>query len=208
MDSNAIVSMTGPPLLGIFANWSLFGVISSQVYIYSQAFPNDRRAIKVLVYGVYTLNIIQTSFLTETSWTMFASGYGNIKNLDKLGTSWLSVGVIGGIVELLVQLFYVYRIFVLSQSMVVTASILFVSISSFAAAIFNSVFAAKVGHLSALVARTSPTYVSTGVSNHSDILISITTYQCLLHFPSVGHAGRWLCLRCFNFNLPVLLCQY
>lgn len=64
--------------------------------IYSQVFPNDRPALKGLVYGLYVLQLVQILLETETSWSQLASGFGNINAMNEIGTLWLSVCAIGG----------------------------------------------------------------------------------------------------------------
>lgn len=67
--------------------------------LYFQAFPHDRSILKTLVSGVYLLEMTQTLLLTETIWSMLASGFGSLEPLDKIGTTWFSVCCIGGLGE-------------------------------------------------------------------------------------------------------------
>lgn len=67
--------------------------------LYFQAFTHDRYMLKILVFGVYLLEMAQTSLLTQSIWTMLASGFGNVESLDRIGTTWISVCCIGGLGE-------------------------------------------------------------------------------------------------------------
>jgi hypothetical protein len=68
--------------------------------LYSQAFPKDRAMLKALVYNVYLLETAQTLLLTQDIWNKVVRGFGQIDELDKIGTSWLSVSLIGGLGKL------------------------------------------------------------------------------------------------------------
>ena len=67
------------------------------VVIYYQAFPRDKSFLKVLVYSVYVLEAAQTFLLMENAWRVYAAGFGNIDVFDQVETSWLSVGILGGL---------------------------------------------------------------------------------------------------------------
>lgn len=56
--------------------------------------------LKTLVYSVYLLETAQTLLLTEDIWNKLARGFGKIEELDYIGTSWLSVSLIGGLGKL------------------------------------------------------------------------------------------------------------
>ncbi|KAH8997684.1 hypothetical protein EDB86DRAFT_895498 [Lactarius hatsudake] len=55
-----IISVATPLLFGVVFNWTLFGVLCVQIYVYSYNFRTDRRFVKFLVYFVFLLETIQT----------------------------------------------------------------------------------------------------------------------------------------------------
>lgn len=65
--------------------------------LYFQTFPNDKPQLKCLVFGVYILEMVQTFMLTQTVWNTHVENFGNIADLDEIGTSWFSVCFIGGL---------------------------------------------------------------------------------------------------------------
>ncbi|KAF9018671.1 hypothetical protein BDZ89DRAFT_1209893, partial [Hymenopellis radicata] len=71
--------------------------------------------------------------------------YGDIVNLRETHTLWLSVPVLTGLIECIVQLFYSYRVSVLSGSKVVGCAIASIAVSSFVAAILDGVLQLKHG---------------------------------------------------------------
>ncbi|KAF8258628.1 hypothetical protein EI94DRAFT_1117393 [Lactarius quietus] len=49
-----------PSLCPLF-NWTLYGILCIQIYMYSCNFPNDRLSLKFLVYFVFLLETVQTA---------------------------------------------------------------------------------------------------------------------------------------------------
>ncbi|KAF9551720.1 hypothetical protein CPC08DRAFT_768677 [Agrocybe pediades] len=122
--------IAGPLVLGYMLNWALQGALFVQVYMYYLAFPRDPLRNKILVYGVLALEFAQTCLLCHSAFHTFATGYGNMYALDEIGLIWLSVPIMSGIVAFIAQVFYAYRIWILSQSWISPSIITFVSIAS------------------------------------------------------------------------------
>jgi len=110
-----IEELAAPQLLGGIWNWCLFGVLVVQTYVYSYNFPDDRRTIKILVYGVFFLETLQTSLNGADLYYWFASGFGNFQHLISPYAGPFDVPMVGSLVSFIVQFFFVYRIWVLSQ---------------------------------------------------------------------------------------------
>ncbi|KDR70542.1 hypothetical protein GALMADRAFT_18588, partial [Galerina marginata CBS 339.88] len=106
-------------LIGHLLHWGIFGVLSMQVYMYYLAFPNDSGRIRLLVGVVYLFETAQLFILTQSAFIAFAEGFGNLLMMDRIGTIWFSVPIMGGIVAFTVQSFYAYRVSVLSKSVIV-----------------------------------------------------------------------------------------
>ncbi|KAF8956172.1 hypothetical protein BDZ97DRAFT_1764014 [Flammula alnicola] len=111
-----VVSKTGPRILGYLFHWGLFGVLSMQVYMYYLAFPRDPTRNKVFVYMVYALEVLQTVIITQSAFHVFGAGYGRFSDYDHVELAWFSVPVISGLVAFIAEIFYAYRISILSES--------------------------------------------------------------------------------------------
>ncbi len=72
----------------------------SSLDLYYLAFPTDIIPLKFLVVAIYALEGAQTFMLTDTAFNMFAYGYGDLEALNTIGTTWLSIAVLGAICEL------------------------------------------------------------------------------------------------------------
>lgn len=110
--------MAGPLLFGYLLNLCLLGILIVQVFIYSVAFnkPNsrDRFGLKLLVYIVLFLEVLQSAFILRDAYVTFAETYGNPGDLGEVRFTWLTMPVLGGVVGCIVQSFYAFRIHVLA----------------------------------------------------------------------------------------------
>ncbi|KJA23714.1 hypothetical protein HYPSUDRAFT_39550 [Hypholoma sublateritium FD-334 SS-4] len=111
-----ITSITGPLIFGTLINWTLYGVLSLQIYVYYQNFPDDSLRNKLLVYGCYVIEMAQTAMNGADFFFWFGSGFGNVAGLGEVHISPLDVPIFCGIIAAIVQLFFAYRIFTLRRS--------------------------------------------------------------------------------------------
>lgn len=101
-------------LLGYLFNWGLYGILSCQVCPYQYffqaqsfsenptdifylVFPNDRRHVKLLVYGIYLMETIQTILITREAFDDYAQGFGNLDALDAQGLKPIAVPIFTGL---------------------------------------------------------------------------------------------------------------
>lgn len=110
-----IAEITAPLLLGTVWNWTLYGVLLTQFYVYTYNFPNDGKHLKFLAYGVFLVETVQSALALVDLYYWFASGFGNIAHLASPHFSVFDGPIIEGVVSLTVQSFFVYRIWVLSS---------------------------------------------------------------------------------------------
>jgi hypothetical protein len=110
-----VAETAAPLLLGTVWNWTLYGVLLVQTYVYSYNFPNDRTFLKLLVYPVFLLETLQTALSGADLYHWFVSGFGNMDRLNSPHASAFDVPIIASVVSLTVQFFFVFRIWVLSN---------------------------------------------------------------------------------------------
>ncbi|KAH8995386.1 hypothetical protein EDB92DRAFT_1943366 [Lactarius akahatsu] len=139
-----IAEITAPMLLGSLWNWTLYGVLVVQLYVYSYNFPGDRTSLKLLVYSVFLIETLQTALTGADLYYWLVSGFGNLERLTSPHLSGFDVPIIGSIVSLAVQFFFVYRIWVLSGRsswfLIVCVIICLCSITAAVAACYGGVY--------------------------------------------------------------------
>ncbi|PPQ98166.1 hypothetical protein CVT26_003212 [Gymnopilus dilepis] len=197
-----IQATAGPFLLGYVFNWGLYGALSVQVYMYYMSFSNDRFHAKALVFGLYLLETAQTIISTHDMFRTFAIGFGDPLQLRSTQLDWLTVPLIGGIVSCTVQIFYAYRISILSRSKVIAAIIVVIALTQGAAAITQGVQAAIIGDFTKL---RSEAFVSVSLwlsgSVLCDIMIAVIMSYYLSRSNSSVKATRVLVNRLIRLTI-------
>ncbi|KAF8498152.1 hypothetical protein F5888DRAFT_225220 [Russula emetica] len=110
-----IAEITAPLLFAAVWNWCLFGVLVVQTYVYGCNFPEDSRRLKLLVCAVFVLETVQTMVTGADVFYWFASGYGDLNRLATPFASATDVPIMESIVSAMVQFFYAYRVWILSN---------------------------------------------------------------------------------------------
>jgi len=93
----------------------LYGALVVQFYVYTYNFPEDGRPIKLLVHSVFLLETLQTALSGADLYYWFASGFGDMNHLASPYASPFDTPIMGSLVALCVQIFFVYRIWVLGK---------------------------------------------------------------------------------------------
>ncbi|KAI0259521.1 hypothetical protein BC834DRAFT_974232 [Gloeopeniophorella convolvens] len=110
------VSIATPMLFGSLLNWAMYGGLVVQVYVYAYNFPNDKRLPKLLGDSQSPL------FLGECSPEIGTEVYGvflleTAQMVLKPIRLPIRYPVIGSLISVIVQGFFVYRIWVLSKKL-------------------------------------------------------------------------------------------
>ncbi|KAG7091710.1 hypothetical protein E1B28_008112 [Marasmius oreades] len=176
-----IVNKTGPLLIGYLVNFGLFGVLSIQTYLYRLSFPNDAKKLKVLVYGVYVVEMVQTLMVAHDAMQTFGYGFGDLDAVDSVQTIWFHSGVLSGIIACVIQNYFAYRIYILSHSKIIPAVVSLLAWTQCVAAIAMSVMAETNGSTSKVAIDKTMLPIAVlwlGGSALCDILIALTmTYM-------------------------------
>ncbi|KDR67926.1 hypothetical protein GALMADRAFT_105210 [Galerina marginata CBS 339.88] len=126
-------------------SWTLYGALSVQVYLYYIAFPKDRIHSKLLVYGLFVIETLQSMLIGRDMFLTFAIGFANVSELTNVNHSWFTMPILGGFVASVVQFFYAYRIMVLAKSKFVASLCLKLSIMQCAGALIDGVLSCQAG---------------------------------------------------------------
>ena len=65
--------------------------------LYYLGLPNDPLYRKVLVYGVYAAELVQTILYAKMGFQEYAAGFGNILALDEIGLFWFIAPILTAI---------------------------------------------------------------------------------------------------------------
>ncbi|ESK85803.1 hypothetical protein Moror_2416 [Moniliophthora roreri MCA 2997] len=137
-------NVVAPLIFGVLVLYILFGLLSVQVYLYHLAFPRDIVLMKFIVYGTYLVLLTQAGFVAYDTYTW------NILQQTGVGFGWLFVPVVGGIVGFIVQAFYAWRIYMLSERRVGAILLALIAFLSNVSALVSGGFGAQSTNLTDL----------------------------------------------------------
>ncbi|PBK85482.1 hypothetical protein ARMGADRAFT_1128884 [Armillaria gallica] len=161
-------------------HWGLFGTLSVQLYLYYLAFPKDRKFTKYLVYGIYIVEIVQTMFVTHDAFAVFGYGFGDLIAVTDMHFNWFAVPIMSGIVACVGQVFYGYRIFILSKSQIIPIFVTCVSLTSTVAAIVTGVYLFEAGNIIELNKRKID--IAAGIWCGASALCDIVIAICMTYY--------------------------
>ncbi|KAF9043811.1 hypothetical protein BDZ89DRAFT_217037 [Hymenopellis radicata] len=108
--------ITGPYVLGYMWSYCLYGMLIVQVYMYSEQFPNDRKALKILVWSLFFLETLFTVCMTIAAWKTFGSSWGDVNAILVFDWSWCPLPALSSFMGGMAQSFYAWRIYRMSKS--------------------------------------------------------------------------------------------
>ncbi|KAF5360543.1 hypothetical protein D9756_005115 [Leucocoprinus leucothites] len=120
----------GPMLIGIIFNVLLYGIMITQVYLYYTTYKRDRLWMKLLVLAVFVADTINTLF---DVWYLYESVITHFDDPPFLATAnwrFATDPVMTGIIELMVQLFFSWRIWALTKNLVVVIIVVLLSLTA------------------------------------------------------------------------------
>ncbi|KAJ7618013.1 hypothetical protein FB45DRAFT_1103376 [Roridomyces roridus] len=168
------VDWTTAELFGMFFNYALMGALSVQVYRYYCSFPNDRVVVKVLVFSIFAVQLLETGMMSYAGYTTFGSGYGTAPILNQATSTWLAEAVLPSLVITAVQFFYAYRLYSFSGSRIIRGAVILLSVIQLILLLFGGIyfrihadFAQSPGQATALI-------IGLSSSAACDLLISVS----------------------------------
>ncbi|KAI9439542.1 hypothetical protein H4582DRAFT_2074904 [Lactarius indigo] len=195
-----VIKLASPLLFGQLFNWTLYGVLCVQIYVYSYNFPDDRRSIKFLAYFVFVLETIQTALTGVDLYYWFVTGFGNVERLGDPHFAPIDMPVINGITSLLVQGYFCYRIWVLDRQRAKWICWIIA-----VAAVTQSVTAASVGIESRIagkyVASKAGVYLWSIPSALADILITVAMVLLLRRAGNNSKFSNFVLIRVVRLTI-------
>ncbi|KAK0226593.1 hypothetical protein IW262DRAFT_777891 [Armillaria fumosa] len=178
--SYPIERLSGPLIVAYLLHWGLFGTLSVQLYLYYLAFPKDRQFTKCLVYGIYIVEFVQTILVTHDAFAAFGYGFGDIDALTAIYFSWLTIPIMSGVVACVGQIFYAYRILILSKSQTVPILVTCVSLTSTVAAMITGARSFEAGNV--LKLNNQRTSIAVGIWCGASALCDIIIAICMTYY--------------------------
>ncbi|KAN0135107.1 hypothetical protein V8E53_006998 [Lactarius tabidus] len=110
-----LVQLPVPLVLGTILDCTLYGVLMTQFYVYTYNFPDDGRYVKCLAYGMIFLETVQSGLSLADLFHLDFMGSAHNLVKDSALSPWVGPILVGSVAAVVVQLFFSYRIWVLSN---------------------------------------------------------------------------------------------
>ncbi|KAJ7106227.1 hypothetical protein C8R44DRAFT_805907 [Mycena epipterygia] len=136
----------GPLLVGVFFNLILFGVLIAQQLTYVQTSRKDPLWIRILVWYVFFVETANSAFDMALVYEPLVLQYGEVPN--KLPTVFITQPLCVLLVGFPIQLFFLWRIRILTQNNVIPAAIFLFSLVGLAGGVWTTVMVPIAGKFS------------------------------------------------------------
>ncbi|KAJ7778976.1 hypothetical protein B0H16DRAFT_1711326 [Mycena metata] len=136
-------NLFGPLLIGVFFNMILYGLLISQATTYFQAQRKDPLWIRLLVFYVIFVETSNTALDISIMYQPLILDYGTIPG--KLPTVFLTQPLCIALVQFPIELFFIWRICTLTESMIIPAIFIAMSVVAFGGGIWTTVALAAAG---------------------------------------------------------------
>ncbi|KAJ7917201.1 hypothetical protein B0H13DRAFT_1870555 [Mycena leptocephala] len=110
-------STLGALLVGTLVSYALFGVATTQAYLYSGRFPDESLKMKAMVGVVWCGELAHAICIGHTIYFLVITNYGHPETLARLPSSLIASTLIGSLVSCFIQSFFAFRIWTLSRNL-------------------------------------------------------------------------------------------
>ncbi|KAF9054615.1 hypothetical protein BJ165DRAFT_1607269 [Panaeolus papilionaceus] len=203
--------LAGSLVIASYLNWGFFGALALQVYNYYSSFRNDVRHIKVLVYTIFLVELVQTVIVSQNVYAALAVDDSAllVGSINRTRLYWLSIPLIGGIVGGVGQLYFAVRMWRMSKggSKVAPIIISVLAIASTVSSVVAAFFFSKRKVLQTLPACSGvkdngaegnimfPFLAWNGIGAICDIVISLTMPYYLMRSGTDYHPTHVIVVR-------------
>jgi hypothetical protein len=166
----------GAMLVGYSVGGVLFGVATTQLYLYHVSFPKDPFWIKSLAYFVWLLEFGHQVSLSHAVYVVLITNYGDASILTNVPSSTTAMNILSLLIAFVVRGFYIYRVWNFSRSWLLATGLLLVSLAGAGVFAWNIAIQYRMGNNLIAFGReyTWLIITSAAVAASSEILISFS----------------------------------
>ncbi|KAL4071815.1 hypothetical protein J3A83DRAFT_4400422 [Scleroderma citrinum] len=119
------------PLVGSFISLIFYGISCVQTFFYFQTYPNDRKLLKWMVAVIWILESVHSGFIISFNNSYFINGFSDPAIFEHIIWDFMVNIEIGFIIILIVNLFFIWRVWMLSRRAWVIVLLLFLVIAPY-----------------------------------------------------------------------------
>ncbi|KAM5543728.1 hypothetical protein V8D89_002345 [Ganoderma adspersum] len=136
----------GPMFIGVMFNIMLYGIMSTQTYLYFSMYKDDRPWMKAFVLILFLCDTANTGFDIAFMYDPLVNNFGNFDALNTANWMFITEPMMTAIIAALVQTFFAWRVKVLTSNRVVVAIILLCALTQLVGGIGSTITLAIIPH--------------------------------------------------------------
>lgn len=105
----------GPAFVGCLISATLYGITCSQAFIFSRRYPDEKPLVKLLIGSLVLMDTLHAVFVTHASYWYMITNFLNPQVLTIIPWSLWASQLIGSTADMIVRLFFAYRVWILSK---------------------------------------------------------------------------------------------
>ncbi|KAJ7579830.1 hypothetical protein C8J56DRAFT_963659 [Mycena floridula] len=171
---------------GNIFNFWLFGILTVQAYYYYINFgKTDLKRIRFVALLTIVLEFVQTVLVISDGYILFCERWGDPAVLLRAGLAWVYVPVLGGLMSFVAQLFWAWRLSMLTKIIWIPIAIITLSITQFVAALVGGISGRNITDVTKLVLEFKPLTVWIVSVATADVIIVAS----MLYFYSTNRSS-------------------
>ncbi|KAL5524313.1 hypothetical protein ACEPAF_9453 [Sanghuangporus sanghuang] len=180
VDDYYINTTFGAALMGLIVGSVLYGLTCMQTFLYYRAYSKDPIGLKLLVFALWILDSTHMVLSTVAIYWYLILNFGNFENLD-VGYWAMDIQTdCNGLIGLMVELFFAWRVWKVSNSIWLISFITVLAFLHFSLGIYFTVEGFRLGRFSKYSELTWVTCVGLGSAAACDMTIAISLVYYLL----------------------------
>ncbi|KAJ7577672.1 hypothetical protein C8J56DRAFT_970462 [Mycena floridula] len=129
-----------PVFFGNLFNFWLFGILTVQAYYYYINFgKTDLKRIRFIALFTVVLEFVQTVLVISDGYILFCERWGDPAVLLRAGLAWFYVPVLGGLMSFVAQVFWAWRLSMLTKIIWIPIAIITLSVTQFIASLVGGI---------------------------------------------------------------------
>ncbi|KAI0338912.1 hypothetical protein BDW22DRAFT_1432128 [Trametopsis cervina] len=138
MGSPATVTY-GPIFIGVILNIMLYGIMITQMFLYFTVYKRDKKWMKIFVMILFLCDTLNSAFDVAFVYIPLVTKYGDVQALSYATWIFSTDPVMTSIIALMVQMFFAWRVKVLTNNWFIVSAIMVCSVAQWCGGLGTSI---------------------------------------------------------------------
>ncbi|KAJ7576143.1 hypothetical protein C8J56DRAFT_1171557 [Mycena floridula] len=169
-----VVTLTAAIFIGNVINFWLFGILTVQAYYYYINFgQSDKKRIRIIAAFTVLLEFTQSCLVLSDAYILFCERWGDPPVLLRSGLIWVYVPLLGSLMSFVAQLFWAWRLRLLTQVIWLPLAICAFSLTQFVSAWVGGIAGRNIRDVTKLVGEFRPLSIWIASTATADMIIVV-----------------------------------